>query len=345
MAVLRINGLDGFLKRPDPAIGVLLIHGVDSSTVHDLVVQSVKRLAGSIDDPFNVVRLDEFALAGDPARLVDEAQAFSMLGGSKVIWLRGDDQAVLKAIELVLSGPASNNMVVIEAGQLANSSPLRKACEASGRAMVLAVYDDANESAQQALETAAKRAGLRLQPEARDRFQELMGKGGVAVQREIEKILLYCSGAESISASDIDAVCGELAWAELNDIADAVFEGGSGLDRFIDQTRGEGVDAGRLLITVHQHVWKLIEIRRNMENGGRAEQAIASVKPPIFFKRQSTIRRQIELWPLNELMAAAASLGMAVAMTREKPVALLSDSIAARTLYALARTARIAATR
>jgi len=345
MAILRINGLDGFLKRPDPAIGVLLIHGADQSTVHDLAAQAVKRITGSIDDPFNVVRLDEGTLAGDPARLVDEAQAFSMLGGSKVIWLRGDDQAVLKAVELVLSAPASANMVVIEAGQLANSSPLRKACEASGRAMALAVYDDASEPAQQALESAAKKAGLRLQPEARARFQELMGKGSVAVQREIEKILLYCSGTESISPADIDAVCGELAWAELNDVADAVFEGGAGLDRFIDQLRGEGIDAGRLLITVHQHVWKLIEIRRSMENGIRAEQAMASVKPPVFFKRQSTIRRQLELWPLSELMAAATSLGMAIAATRDKPVAVLSDSIAARALFALARMTRVAAAR
>ena len=70
MTAIRPQGLEGFLRKPDPAVGILLIYGDEPAAIRDLAARAVKQVAGSLDDPFTVVRLDDGALAADPARLV-----------------------------------------------------------------------------------------------------------------------------------------------------------------------------------------------------------------------------------------------------------------------------------
>mgnify|MGYP003515335369 CR=1 FL=1 len=141
MTAIRPQGLEGFLRKPDPAVGILLIYGDEPAAIRDLAARAVKQVAGSLDDPFTVVRLDDGALAADPARLADEMQSISMFGGRRAIWVREAGEAFLRAAEPVLDGRASGNLIVAEAGALAKSSALRNALEQSPRALILPVYE------------------------------------------------------------------------------------------------------------------------------------------------------------------------------------------------------------
>src|SRR4029079_18144475 len=106
MAVLKWTGIDGFLRRDVEKAIAVLIYGPDGGTVRERARQLVISAAGSIDDPFIVTRLDDAALAADPARLVDEAQTMSLMGGRRVIWVENAAAGFVKAMPLVASGPA-----------------------------------------------------------------------------------------------------------------------------------------------------------------------------------------------------------------------------------------------
>jgi DNA polymerase-3 subunit delta len=141
MTAIRPAGLDSFLRRPDPAIGALLIYGDEPDAVRELASRAVKKIAGSLDDPFSVTALLEQDLASDPARLADEVQSISMFGGQKAIWVKGAGEAFLKAVLPVLEGKASGNLVVAEAPALAKSSQLRAMFEKSPHALVVPLYE------------------------------------------------------------------------------------------------------------------------------------------------------------------------------------------------------------
>jgi DNA polymerase-3 subunit delta len=124
MAILKWTGSDGFLRRDAGKAVAVLIYGPDGGTVRERARQLVVSVAGSLEDPFTVTRLDDADLAADPARLVDEAQALSFGGGRRVIWVENAAGSFLKAMGLLGSGPAGN-LVVAEAGVLAKSAALR----------------------------------------------------------------------------------------------------------------------------------------------------------------------------------------------------------------------------
>jgi hypothetical protein len=69
-------------------VGALLIYGDEPDAVRELASRAVKKVAGSLDDPFSVMTLAEQDLASDPARLADEVQSISMFGGRKAIWVK-----------------------------------------------------------------------------------------------------------------------------------------------------------------------------------------------------------------------------------------------------------------
>ena len=141
MTAIKPAGLDAFLRKPDPAIAALLIYGEEPDAVRELAQRAVKKVAGSLDDPFTVTTLLEQDLASDPARLADEVQSISMFGGQKAIWIKGAGDAFLKAVLPVLEGKTSGNLVVAEAAALAKSSQLRAEFEKSPHALVVPLYE------------------------------------------------------------------------------------------------------------------------------------------------------------------------------------------------------------
>ena len=341
MAIIKLGAFEGLLRKRDPAVGILLIYGGNPASVRDLASKAVQGIAGSLGDPFNVVLLDESAISGDHSRIIDEVMSLSFLGGPRVIWFRGADQNFLKSVEPVLAGSISGNLIVAEAGNLAKTSILRTRLESSDHAVVLPVYDADVDTLNGLLAMQLRNSGLRIADEGRTRLIELIGRGGVALQPEIEKLKIYCHGGSTITLDDVEAICGDGLWAGTDDLADAVFGGDVlDVDRFFTQLVSSGVDPGRILTAAHGHTVRLIEYRQKIDQGLGIEQVVKSARPPIFFKRQPAIMGQLRTWTSETLLSAAVSLSAAIQQSRLNSG--LAASLANRALLATARSSRAA---
>ncbi|MGH6906969.1 MAG: DNA polymerase III subunit delta, partial [Aestuariivirga sp.] len=321
--------------------GAILVYGGEPGAVRDLASRIVRHIAGSLDDPFRVTLLDETALSGEPARLIDEVLSLSFAGGDRVVWVRSAGESFLKAVEPVLKGSVRGNMIVAEAGSLAKSSGLRGKFEASDHAVILPLYEADGAAIASAIKTRLRQMGFGIGAEATARLVELLGRGGGALQSEIEKLAAYCHGQQTVSLSDVEAICGDGLWAETGDLADAVFAGRvADTDRFFLQLVTSGVDPGRILSAVHAHALRLIEFRQKVERGLAIEQALKQARPPIFFKRQSALENQLANWSSELLLPQASSLHAAILQARLN--AALAESLANRAVLAVARSARSA---
>ena len=336
MTAIKPAGLDSFLRKPDPAIAALLIYGEEGEAVRELAARAVKKVAGSLDDPFTVTTLLEQDLSSDPARLADEVQSISMFGGSKAVWVKGAGDAFLKAVMPMLEGKVSGNLVVAEAPALSKSSQLRSLFEKSPHALVVPLYEAETGEIAGLVEQSLAADGLRIGPDALARFIELAGTSRGLVRREAEKLALYALGRERVSMEDVEAVCGNDTGATASDLADAVFSGEvEEADRLFHDLVRAGDDPGRLLGAVHQQALKLQEFRLAIDRGLQAEQAVKQARPPVFFKRQRTILAQLRAWSLSDLVTAGSTLSANVLTARQN--AGLAEAVAGRCLLSLAR--------
>lgn len=336
MTVLRANAVDGFLRKPDPAIAALLIYGEEPDAVREIAARAVKRFAGSLDDPFAVTVLQDGDLASDPARLADEVQSISMFGGNKAIWIRGAEQAFLKAALPVLEGKISGNFIVAEAGILAKNAGLRVAFEKSQHAYVVPLYEADPAEIVSFVEQLLAADKLRIDQDAVQRFIELAGTSRSLVRREAEKLALYCLGRQRVTVADVEAVCGNDIGADPEALADCAFGGDvEETDRLFHALVQGGTDAGRLVSVAHGHAMKLQDFRVAMERGLGVDQVLRQARPPVFFKRQDKVKLQLRSWGLGDLVNAGATLGANVLAIRQN--AALGQAIANRCLLSLAR--------
>jgi DNA polymerase-3 subunit delta len=336
MTAIRPPGLEAFLRKPDPEIAAIMIYGEEAEAVRELAQRVVAKVAGSSDDPFNVVVLSDQDLSSDPGRLADEVQSISMFGGARAIWVKGAGEAFLKAVALVLEAGRGGNLVVAEAAALAKSSELRKLFEASPRALVLPLYEaDDDETAASVVRILA-RDELQIGDEALARFVELTGSSRALVKREAEKLALYALGTGRVSLADVEAICGNDTGATPEELADSVFSGDiADADRiFHDLLRG-GRDPGQLLSAVQKQAFRLADFRLAVERGVPAEQAVKQARPPVFFKRQQIVLAQLRAWTLSDLVKAGNTLSTQVLAARQNGE--LAATMASRCVLSLAR--------
>ena len=182
-------------------------------------------------------------------------------------------------------------------------------------------------------------AGLDLTDDVRHHLADLLGTDRRLARSELDKLALFAHGRRRIDIVDIDAVCGDTASATLDEALDRAFEGETILAaRAVARLAAAGEAGTRVLSAAVQALASLDRFRAEIDNGGSADQVLRTARPPVFFQRQQSLRRQLRLWDAASLQEAAATVHAAIAATRQRPA--LEATIAERTVLALARRAR-----
>ena len=102
---------------------VALVYGPDAGLVQERAEKLLKTRDARPHRSLQCrVDLNEAVLLADPARLADEAAAMSMMGGRRVVRVRGAGNDLAELFESFLDDPKGDALVVIEAGDLAKTS-------------------------------------------------------------------------------------------------------------------------------------------------------------------------------------------------------------------------------
>jgi DNA polymerase III subunit delta len=337
MAILKWTGIDNFLRRDSGQALAVLIYGPDGGTVRERARQLVISVAGSLDDPFAVMRLDDAVLLADPARLVDEAQALSFGGGKRVVWVENAGAGFLKAVPLLT---VAGNLVVAEAGALAKSAGLRGMFEPAANLWVVPCYEDSAIDLERLIAEELDAKGLATDMEVRQAIIELLGADRRMSRQELTKLALYCHGRTRVTLTDVEAVCGDVAELSADDLLNAAFDGAlADADDAFTRLRDSGQSGAGLLIMAASHAARLTRLRVDVERGKSPEMAVRQARPPVFFKQQPALQRQVALWDGDSLLQASDLIGRATRDTRTTTLSALSDQITHRAFLSLARLA------
>src|SRR5690606_22080860 len=177
MAQQKAHEVDLWLKRPDPAVRIVLVYGPDRGLVSERAGLFVKQLGLDADDPFSSVRLEASELDAAPGRLNDEAGTVPMFSDRRLIWIKGAGahRQLADEIKLLAVDPPRDAIIVIEAGDLKKGSPLRSSVETAAAAMALPCYADEGKSLDAVIDDILGREKLAIGPEARHALKASLG--------------------------------------------------------------------------------------------------------------------------------------------------------------------------
>lgn len=344
MVAVKAGDVERVLAKPDSKAVVYLVYGPDTG----LVSERAKRLAESAvndpSDPFQMVRLEGDEVASDPLRLLDEANTIGLFGGRRAIRVNATSRNLAPAISPLLDTPPQDAVIVVEAGDLQRSSPLRTLCERSALALAIPCYADSARDISGLIDTTLRNYGLTIERDARTVLVALLGGDRVATRAEIEKLALYAHGQGEVTLADVQAVVGDVSAMALDAVIDSAFGGDLvALDHAFIRLMREGFDASVLLGFVLRHGMMLLAARNNIEAGNGSPSSAVEGMRTLHFKRKAAVERQLRLWSSLNLTRAMRDLGTAMAASRRNST--LSAELAQKALWNIAISAKRAAMR
>jgi DNA polymerase III subunit delta len=342
MTAIKSSDVDRFIAKPNPSQPIVLVYGPDTGLVRERVDALVRASVDDPNDPFALARIEGDELAGNPARLVEEAHTVPLFGGRRAVLVKAGSRNIASAVETVVEAPSPECRVIIEAGNLSKSSPLRALCEKAKVAAALPCYVD-NERALIVLIDEEMRANnLTITSDARDALVALLGADRLASRNEIRKLVLYAQGQKEIGLSDVTAVVADASQIALDGLLDAVFAGKTAdADIEFGKARASGSSPAAIVSAAIRQVANLHKMKLAIEGGDSLEFAMKRAAPPVHFTRERLVTDALRAWTPARLVRTMEQLAEAsLEMRRNAP---LAESIAQRMLLSLAVNARKAA--
>jgi DNA polymerase-3 subunit delta len=337
--ILRDSGLDRFVRDPAKDTILLLLYGSDDGLVRDRTEKAVRAVAEDLQDPFRVADLDGADLKDDPARLSDEAFAMALTGGRRAIRVRNGADHLVDGLNGILEAGNCENLIVIEAGNLAKGSKLRKLAEEHKQAVCGPCYADTEQNRAGLLQEMLRAAGYSASRDAIDWILAHTGSDRKATLGEYEKLILYMGQEKNVDLEHAMACFGDSSATALDDVVMAATGGrAEDLEIAIQRLGAEGMSPIPIILSVQRHLHKLHYAAAMMRQGSTADQAIAAIRPPVFFKIKPEIRRQLDIWNVDRLATGISLLTQAEldAKTTGRP----DNAICHRALMRICQAAR-----
>lgn len=340
MTAIKASDIDRFIAKPDAALPIVLVYGPDAGLVRERVDALVRASVDDPNDPFAFVRIEGEELSANPSRLIEEANTIPLFGGRRAVLLRVNPRYnPTAAVTALIASPPPDCRVIIEAGELRKTSPLRALCEKAKAAAVLPCYLDDARAVASLIDEEMRAAKLTLAPDARAALASLLGGDRLASRSELRKLAFYVMGRERVELDDVRAVVADASDQALDGVIDAAFAGETrDVEIEFGRARAGGSSPAAIVSAAIRQVANLHKMKLAVEGGDSIEFAMMRGAPPVHFSRKKDVEAALRAWSSPRLLRAMAQLAEASLDARRN--AALAETIAQRTLLSIAVSAR-----
>lgn len=320
---LQYRQIEGFIKNPDPAVDVILVYGPDDGLMRERAALMGKTVIDDLSDAFLVATLTLDDINNDPARFFDEAHAIPMMapadgsGRSRLIRIRDGADALTATLKDYLEQPNEDALIIVEAGDLGPRSSLRKLCESAKNAAAVPCYVDDERSIRQVIQDTLRHAGYLADRDAVDFLSQAISGDRLKIRQDLDKLITYMGpDAEykgltgpamtrqlgTVRLEDAQAACGAAGAQGVDDLVIAAGHcQGQRSVAILDTLLQEGTSTIWILRALTNHFRRLHEAKTKTSAGMTSDQAIDSLRPPVFFKQKPAFQKQLNSWSLTDL--------------------------------------------
>ncbi len=311
--------IDSFVKKPNPKARAILVYGPDDGLMRERAALMGRSVVADLHDPFNVAVLSAQSLLDDPARLMDEASAMSMMGGARLLRIEDGSDKITPLLKDYLANPSAENLIIIEAGELGPKSPLRALFEKSDNAAAVPCYVEDERGIATLIRQTLTEKSYGIQADALSWLASNIAGDRARARSEIEKLMLYMGGASKmVTLDDARAACGEAGDQSIDDLLYAI--GGGKADKALlayTKLLGEDVAVVSILRSLQSHFRRLHFTRSQMATGLDVDQAMKMLQPAIFFKYEQPFKSQLQKWSEKRLLTMLQKLSQIEAQTKQ----------------------------
>ena len=277
----------------------VLLYGPNEGLIRDNCAK-VKKL-------FNIGGAEEVSFIGksiseEPWVLIDEIETISMFSKQKIITVENPIDKNVELFEDVFSSLPENLLIIIIANSLGKTSKIRRLFESSKICIACAHYEDDLKSKNQQIQDLEKNINKVLNKDIKIYLSQNLSSDRMISKNEVDKItLLYSNNKKTPELHDIKLIFNDNSDIGLNKISQITLSGQtSKLAINLNKIFAEGINPVAVIRNMLNYVERIQKTQIALKRTNNFEEAIKTLKPPVFWKDKDTFQLHCKKWPMKD---------------------------------------------
>ena len=315
-----------------------LVYGPDFGSVLETAEQIAKMITPDLKDDFCVVRLNPQKIKENKSVVLDNANAMSLMGGRKLIWIKESDNSCSFVPEEVFEQIKTDAFILMTADNLQKNSSLRNAAENHPKCLTIACYADEEKDIIAAITACLNEYGYRASTGAINLLKDRLTENRVATRRELEKLMTYVGDRKQIEEDDVLAIITCNTTSSFDTLCMAVAGGRQKeADEALSLLLASGETSVGIVRVLINYFNKLLLAVNAVSNREPIEIASKRVLRAGQFKLESEVKRQLSIWK-KEWVIRVLNL-LAETEKQTKTTGYPADLMVARTILTITNVA------
>lgn len=284
-------------KKIDKKIIFYLLYGNNRGHIEEVINNILKPNFSK-----NITNYDESDIINNFEFFKEEIYNKSFFDNNKLIIINRATDKILKNIEEIIEKNINDVIIILKAGILEKRSKLRSFFEKSLHTIIVPFYEDNNQTLLIKAQNFFKEKKIKISPQNVNLIVERSKGERSNLKNELEKIANLAQSKVSI---DTDVIIKLTNLAENYSISELV-------DQFLSKNKKKTLnilnennssqeDNILILKTFLLKLKRLKKLKKELVNIKNADKVISLHKPPIFWKDKDLIKKQLEIWSLDQI--------------------------------------------
>lgn len=288
----------------------ILLYGPNRLMVKECIASLQKAFLPQDKNDFSVVTITPDQLKQNATLIADEMSSFGFFASNKFIHIKDAEDSTLKSIQAALELPGAGHFLVIEADELSPRSSLRQWGEKTGDVSCLACYMLDGAKLMRFVQDQFTAQGAKISSDAVLLLIDRLGNDLSPLKNLIPQLMDFVGG-NAITLDHIEALLVDQAEQEMDGVTQSVADRNMPvLDRALHNLAASDVSMVAVLRMLQYYFYRLRTAHAAIHNGKSPEEAMAALKPPVFFKMKTPFLRHLRNWNLKQVDDALAEFIM-----------------------------------
>ncbi len=327
MAKINQAGFEKLKNNLPSNVKVFLSYGNDEGLVYESAEFIAKKINPDLNDPFNVEQLTTAQIKEDAGILYMAATSTSLMGGRKLIIVKGATDVITPAVKDYLTTDTDSFLVMFGEG-LNTKSTLVALVEGSDFGIGLGCYADDIGALRQLISQMLSDNGIKFDNDTVQFLTSKLGADRKMTRSEMDKLITYIGDEKLLTIEMAQACIDDASAVSFENLTDAIYgKNPKNLSSALQKLYGEGESEIAILRIVTAFFKKLLPAYKSLEKNSSIEIAINNIKPKPFYKQADKIKAHLTKWDFVKVNRALEILLEAEAncKTTNYPVSLICE--------------------
>ena len=268
----------------------------------------------------NTFRYNEKDLIENKQIIFENIYSKSFFENEKLILIYDVTDKITDLIEKIISDNVDDVVIILIAKRLDKKSKIRNFFEKEKIALIVPFYEDTPQTLLSIAKKILFENKINLSSENINLIIERSQGNRINLKNELQKIINLSQNNKKLELEDI---------LKLTNLSEN-YSAGELVDNCLSKNKkrtlnilNENVPSSEdnilILRTFLNKLKRLRKLRLNLKENNNIDQVINSFKPPIFWKDKNIIKRQIEIWKLNDIENFIIDLNNTESLIKKNP--------------------------